>query len=147
VVSVTTADCVPILLVDEELRVAAAIHSGWKGTVANIVGATVKELGDAGVPPSSLRAAVGPCIYREAFEVGEEVAAHFEEAFVFREGYAKPHVDLLAVVLAQLRGAGLVASAVETVGSCTHASPDRFFSYRRDGVSTGQALSFIGFLS
>ena len=145
IVSVTTADCVPILLTDVGGRVAAAVHSGWRGTVANIVGATVETLLAQGVRPSELRAAIGPCIYLPAFEVGEEVAEHFNPRYVAREGYANPHVDLPRLVRDQLLEAGLDADAVEVVGACTHRHPERFFSYRRDGASTGQALSFVGF--
>lgn len=143
VVSVTTADCVPILLGDGSF--AAAIHSGWRGTVADIVGATVQVLDEAGCDRSTLRAAIGPCIYVDAFEVGEEVAEHFSNDFVLREGFDKPHVDLLSMIRQQLLETGLHADSIDVVGACTHANPDRFFSYRRDGAKTGQALSFAGF--
>ena len=143
VVSVTTADCVPILLGDGSF--AAAIHSGWRGTVADIVGATVQVLDEAGCDRSTLRAAIGPCIYVNAFEVGEEVAEHFSEEFVARGGFEKPHVDLLAMIRRQLLDAGVRADSIDVVGACTHANPDQFFSYRRDGAKTGQALSFAGF--
>ena len=146
VVSVTTADCVPILLVDKSARYAAAIHSGWRGTVANISGACVRVLAEAGCEPSSLSAAIGPCIHQSAFEVGDEVAEAFPDRFVAREGYAKPHVDLTRMVREQLVAAGLKPEQVQSVGACTHDNPETFFSYRRDGVTTGQALSFIGFV-
>lgn len=143
-VGVLTADCVPVLVADREGEVAAAVHSGWRGTVANIVGATVRTLVEAGVAPTRLVAAVGPCIEREAFEVGPEVAAHFDASFVDDRG-ARPHVDLVAAVTAQLCAAGLTPGAVERVGGCTHAHVDRWFSYRRDGAGIGQMLAFAGF--
>ncbi len=145
VVGVLTADCVPILLCDRNARVVAAVHSGWKGTVANIAACTVETLTTAGgVEPGQLLAAIGPCIEVAAFEVGEEVAEHFDARFVHRGFGAKPHVDLVACVRAQLEGAGIPANQIEHVGTCTHAHPELYFSYRRDGAGIGQQLSFIG---
>ena len=148
VVGVMTADCVPILIGDRQASVVAAIHSGWRGTVADIAGATVRVLADAGADPRDLVAAIGPCIEAAAFEVGEEVAGEFEPRFVVRAGpegaYPKPHVDLVACVRAQLEAAGIPAAQIERVGACTHAHPERYFSYRRDGAGIGQMLSFIG---
>lgn len=143
VAGVLTADCVPILLVDEGATVAAAVHSGWKGTVADIAGATVRVLAGV-VEPPRLRAAIGPCIELEAFEVGEEVAERFAPAFVRRGGFERPHVDLVAVVRSQLIAAGVPAGAIERVGGCTYSDPGRYFSYRRDGAGIGQMLAFVG---
>lgn len=144
VAGVLTADCVPVLLADRAGTVAAAVHSGWKGTASNIVGATVEVLAPA-ARPETLVAAIGPCIELAAFEVGEEVAERFDPAFVQREGFARPHVDLVAVVRAQLVAAGVPADSIERVGGCTFADPSRYFSYRRDGAGIGQMLAFIGF--
>lgn len=144
VAGVLTADCVPVLLVDRQGTVAAAVHSGWKGTVADVVGATVREL-TAAVRPDDLLAAIGPCIEVAAFEVGEEVAAQFDPAFVRRDGFVRPHVDLVAVVRAQLVAAGVPAGAISRVGGCTFSDPARYFSYRRDGAGIGQMLAFVGF--
>jgi YfiH family protein len=145
VVGVLTADCVPVLLADREGEVVAAVHSGWRGTVAGIVTHTVRTLAESGgIPPERLVAAIGPCIEQAAFEVGEEVAAQFGDAFVDRTSFPKPHVDLVAVVRAQLVAAGVPATAIERAGACTHANPDRYFSFRRDGAGIGQMMSFIG---
>lgn len=141
-VAVSTADCVPILIADISGTVAAAVHSGWRSTVAGIAGNAVAALK---VDPSTLVAAIGPCIELAAFEVGPEVSAQFDAAFVDATSYAKPHVDLVGVVTSQLVRAGLRAANVERVGACTHAHPQRYFSYRRDGRGTGQMMSFIGF--
>lgn len=144
VVGVLTADCVPVLLADREGEAVAAAHSGWRSTVAGVVTETVRALAEAGIPPGRLTAAIGPCIEQAAFEVGEEVAAQFDDAFVDRTSFPKPHVDLVAVVRSQLVAAGVPASAIERVGACTHSNPDRYFSFRRDGAGIGQMMSFIG---
>ncbi len=140
--AVSTADCVPILLADAAGTVAAAVHSGWRSTVAGIVGAAVAALD---VDPATLVAAIGPCIELATFEVGPEVAEQFDPAFVDATSYAKPHVDLVAAVTEQLRSAGVLPENIERVGTCTYANPERYFSYRRDGKGTGQMMSFVGF--
>jgi len=144
VVGAMTADCVPVLLADEQATVWAAIHSGWKGTVAGVVPATIAALRDHGVAPSKLRAAIGPCIELAAFEVGPEVAERFPDEVVDRESYARPHVDLVAMVQRQLAAAGVLVENTERVGGCTHTDARRYFSYRRDGAGIGQHLAFIG---
>ena len=141
-VAVSTADCIPILLADQEGTVAAAVHSGWRSTAAGIAANAVAALD---VDPSTLVAAIGPCIELAAFEVGPEVARQFDTAFVDATSYAKPHVDLVGVVTAQLEAAGVRSQNIERVGACTHANEARYFSYRRDGAGTGQMMSFIGF--
>lgn len=145
VVAVMTADCVPILICDRGATVVAAAHSGWRGTVANIAGQTVEILRTrGGARPADLLAAIGPCIEVAAFEVGEEVAAEFDERFVDRSHGERPHVDLVACVRAQLEAAGIPAAQIERVGGCTHTDPKLYFSYRRDGAGIGQHLSLIG---
>ena len=122
------------------------MHSGWRGTVANIAGEAVRVLADAGVEPGRMVAAIGPCIEQRAFEVGPEVADQFDDAFVERVRWPKPHVDLVGVVRSQLQAAGLPGGAITRVGGCTHDHPERYFSYRRDGKGIGQMMSFIGFV-
>lgn len=142
--AVLTADCVPILLGDSDGSIAAAVHSGWRGTAANIVGATVERLvSAAGVARESLIAAIGPCIEVEAFEVGPEVVAYFDPAFVVHRA-ERTWVDLVGAVRRQLIDAGVPEASIERVGGCTFAHPDRYFSYRRDGAGIGQMMAFIG---
>lgn len=143
-VGVLTADCVPVLLADAEATVWAAIHSGWKGTVAGVVPATMRALTKEGIDPGELRAAIGPCISLEAFEVGPEVACQFPDEVVERSRFARPHVDLVAMVRRQLIAGGVCPENVERVGGCTHTDAHRYFSYRRDGAGIGQHLAFIG---
>lgn len=144
---VRTADCVPVLLTSLRGDRFAALHSGWRGTVADIVGEGVRALcqeTSRELAPSELFAMVGPCIERNAFEVGQEVADQFPAQHRLRYGSGRWHVDLVSMVFEQLRAAGVLATNCVRVGACTHDHPDRFFSYRRDGRPTGQMLSFIG---
>jgi YfiH family protein len=150
-VGVVTADCVPVLLVDEPGRVGAAVHAGWRGTLAGIVsGAVASTTAQTGTRASDLRAAIGPAVGPCCYEVGREV----REAFVASHGEAlvapafttsrpRPHLDLRLLVRLHLELAGVSASAIETLGPCTVCDPT-YASYRRDGPRAGRQLSFIG---
>jgi YfiH family protein len=145
IVGVYTADCVPILIADDDGRVAAA-HAGWRGTVKGVAAAAVETLVSIGAHRERLRAALGPSICTRCFEVGEEVAAEFERVVpeaVFRFASARPHVDLWAANARLLIAAGLSPDAIDAAPPCTMCDPERFFSYRRDGANIGQHLSFI----
>ena len=109
VVGVYTADCVPILIADDEGRVAAA-HAGWRGTVAGVANAAVEALVSIGARRERLRAALGPSICAHCFEVGDEVAAAFDAlapSSVIRTDGKKPHVDLWEANRLVLAAAGM----------------------------------------
>ena len=136
-VGVRVADCVPVLVGSARTGDVAAIHAGWRGVVAGVVGEAVRllEAGDRG----ELVAAIGPCIGPCCFEVGREVGAQL--GFVVREAGGKVFVDLRAAVRAQLAALGV--TRVEDVAGCTKHEPERFYSFRRDGPSSGRMLAAI----
>ena len=137
------ADCTPILLADPVTRVCAAVHAGWKGTVAKIVEKTAKRMiENRGSNPSDILAYIGPCISLAHFEVGDEVAAQFDEAFKTRKG-AKWHVDLKAANAAQLQALGIQQLEVDPY--CTVENNADFFSHRTEKGLTGRMLALIGF--
>ncbi len=137
------ADCTPILVADPVTRVCAAIHAGWKGTVARIVEKTAKRMiENRGSNPADLLVYIGPCISFAHFEVGDEVAAQFSEEFKTRKG-AKWYVDLKAANEAQLRAIGI--QQIEIDPSCTVANNADFFSHRTEKGVTGRMLALIGF--
>ncbi|RMG06480.1 MAG: peptidoglycan editing factor PgeF [Planctomycetota bacterium] len=145
--AVRTADCVPVLLAAP--CGVAAVHSGWRGTAQDVVGAAVAALAAAtGDAPEDFSAAIGPCISAEAYEVGEEVVEGIrasglpEKVFLSRRG-SRWHVDLSAAVSAQLRRAGV--RSVDRLGVCTHGDA-RCFSHRRDGPQTGRQAALIALL-
>jgi len=145
VVGVYTADCVPILLADDEGRVAAA-HAGWRGTVAGVANAAVEALVSIGARRERLRAALGPSICAHCFEVGDEVAAAFDAlapSSVIRADGQKPHVDLWEANRLVLAAAGVPEENIDAAPPCTMCEPERFFSFRRDGEGIGQHLSFV----
>jgi polyphenol oxidase len=144
-VGVSTADCVPILLVDPDGQRVAAVHSGWRGTEAHIVARTVEALVARGARASRLLAAVGPCIqaccYEVSAELGERFRAGFGERVVVREP-GRVRLDLARAVRQSLEGAGLLPAHVDVLPDCTACDAGRFFSHRRDAGRTGRHLSF-----
>ena len=141
--SVIAADCGVVLLSDRGVGVVGACHSGWRGTVAGIVGETVRAMEALGASPSRTRAYVAPCISLDAFEVGEEVAEQFDDAVVGRRAeWPRPHVDLKAVLEGQLRDVGV--SDIEVAAGCPVLDNDRFYSYRAEGGTAGRMVGFIG---
>lgn len=141
---VAVADCVPVLLAAPEGRAVAAVHAGWRGTVALAAAEGAAALAAAaGVDAGRLRAVVGPSIGPCCYEVSGELAARFEAAFgpeVVRRGGAGPRLDLWAANVAALRRAGV--AEVEVLGRCTACEPATFFSHRRDAGRTGRMVAF-----
>lgn len=140
IAGVGIADCCPILLADPVRRVAAAIHAGWKGTVAQIVYKTASAMIAQGSNPTDILAYIGPCISLENFEVGEEVAAQFEHKEKRGERW---HVDLKATNAAQLQSLGI--TQIEISDYCTVEHNDLFFSHRLEKGITGRMLAVVGF--
>lgn len=143
VCAILTADCLPVLFCNRARTAVAAAHAGWRGLAAGVLEAAVAALKS---PPGDILAWLGPAIGPAAFEVGEEVRAAFlsrqaAAAAAFQPGATgKWHADLYA--LARLRLAAAGVTAVYGGGWCTHTEAQRFFSYRRDGI-TGRMASLI----
>lgn len=146
-VAVTVADCVPILIAHRSGRAVAAVHAGWRGTEARIVGEMVKRLSAAGFKPNDLVAALGPAIGPQNFEIGAEVVASLQAAFpqtdtlqIAEKG--KGFANLWDLNTIALEEAGLLPSQIDVVAHCTVGSSD-YFSYRRDKGDTGRQCGII----
>lgn len=137
-VAVKTADCIPILLVDEENRAIAAVHAGWRGTVRGIAQQAVRGMqAQFGASLANMYAAIGPGIGKCCYEVGADVAAQFGES-------APSHIDLVDANRRQLAAAGVPDPRIYAARLCTKCGADDFHSYRRDKEQAGRMLSFIG---
>ncbi len=141
VCAVMTADCLPVLFCNREGTRVAAAHAGWRGLAGGVLEATVRALG-----AGDWMAWLGPAIGPEAFEVGPPVRQAFLDKLgdcedAFRQT-SENHwlADLYALARISLSQAGV--TAVYGGGECTHADPERFFSYRRDG-QTGRMATLI----
>jgi YfiH family protein len=151
---VKTADCVPILMGDPVTRAFAAVHAGWRGTLATAVVVAVKRLKEEyGANPENLRVAIGasagPCCY----EVGSEVIDAFTSRFgsgpdlftTTRPGHAM--IDLLKANRDQLESAGVVTERIHTAPICTMCRTDLFFSYRKEKNlhgKVGRLMAVVG---
>ena len=140
VVAIRTADCLPILLVDDRRRAVAAVHAGWRGTVAGIAQRAVEAMrAQFGSLPEDLHAAIGPGIGPCCYEVGPQVAAQFG-----RQGRA--HVDLAEANRRQLIDAGVTPERIYASNLCTMCRSGEFHSFRRDKEAAGRLYSFAGIL-
>ncbi len=157
---IVTADCFPLLLVDRKTRVVAALHAGWRCTLARIAETGVNLLRSRhGSRPEDLMAAIGPGIHPCCFEVGPDVRQAFGETFGYAAELFTPggsgarqdrfRFDLGEANRRQLLASGLAANQIYMVAECTSCSRDgegrrRYFSYRAEGGVTGRMLSVIG---
>jgi hypothetical protein len=168
---VQTADCVPILLVDPKKRAVAALHAGWRGTLARIAEKTVGEMRKQfGSKPADILAALGPAIGGCCYEVGTELVTEFTSQFADAEEYfdelrtgEEPNplqwlnmmppghqpppknvrLDLRKANRSQLLAAGLRDANILVSNLCTACHPDLFFSYRKEAANSGRLLAAI----
>ena len=143
--AVMTADCLPVVLADNEGQCVAAVHCGWRGLAGGILKRTIEAMP---VTAEHLVAWLGPAIGPSAFEVGAEVLA----AFYLAEGDIAVHpipgsndkyfLDLNVLAGRQLAELGLDPSHILGGDTCTFSDASRFYSYRRDG-QTGRMATLI----
>jgi purine-nucleoside/S-methyl-5'-thioadenosine phosphorylase / adenosine deaminase len=148
---VFTADCVPVLLADAEKGVIGALHAGWRGTLAGIAAAGIREMVGQGARPEAIRAALGPAIGPCCYEVDASLARQFERRIPHAGEHTragdrtdKAYLDLRGIISEQLADAGIERGAIQSVGPCTRCASERYFSRRAAaGSATGLQLSFI----
>jgi polyphenol oxidase len=151
---VLTADCVPVLFVVADRKVAAVVHAGWRGSLAGITGKMVDFLNaEHGISPERVEAAVGPAIGPCCYEIKEDVSRPLidrwgkiaDGCLENREG--KSFLDLRRLNRLTLEQAGVPSRQIFDIGPCTSCAAEDFFSYRRERKETGRQLSFIGWAS
>lgn len=152
---VQTADCVPVLIADVNQRVVAAIHAGWRGTVAQIVEKAVGTMREVyGSRPEDMVATVGPSIGSCCYTVGEEVRSGFGSQFGYADALFRTteegqmYLDLWEANRRQLLDAGVPAESVTVMGECTactiSSGERKYFSHRAEHGFTGRMMSVIG---
>jgi YfiH family protein len=152
ILTIRTADCVPILLVAPAARAVAAVHAGWRGLLGGVIENAVAALGDRyGAKPATIEAAIGPAIGGCCYEFGVEHRDQFmarygsQAAGAWRPGpRGREHLDLRTLAALALQSAGLDPRVIRTVGPCTAEHPESLHSYRRDGAGAGRQISYIG---
>ncbi len=151
--SVHVADCTPILLACPRTGACAALHAGWRGTVAGMARAGVDAMvSQFSCRPADLRAALGPCIGPCCFEVGGEVVDAFMAAMPAARNNGvivpvaghKSHIDLRCFHKSELEAAGVLRENIDASTDCTLCDAERrFYSFRGAGRATGQSVGFI----
>jgi YfiH family protein len=138
---ITAADCLQALLFDPRRRAVGLVHAGWRGLVADVLGATVRAMTESyGCEAATLLAGIGPGLgpcCAEFSDPERELPAHFQRYVRNR------HVDLWAAAGDQLREAGLRPAHIEQQAICTVCARDRFFSHRGDRRLTGRFAAII----
>lgn len=148
-ISITSADCVPLLFFDPVKRVIAAAHAGWRGTRGRIAEKTASAMIEKyNCNPADILVTIGPSISAEVYEVGNEVVEHFtNEGFntaeIVEVRNNAIYLDLWKANKQSLEKAGIKAEHIEIAGICTFAEHERFFSARRLGIKSGRMLSGI----
>ena len=147
------ADCVPLYLVDPVHHAIGISHSGWRGTVRRMGQVTMDAMKEAfGTRPEDVTACIGPSICRDCFEVGEEVAEAFADAFdpKYRDALyranAKPgkyQLDLWKANEIIFQEAGVPKEQIHTTNICTMCNSDYLFSHRRVGEERGNLAAFL----
>ena len=150
---VKTADCVSILLGDPSTGAFAAVHAGWRGTLATVgLKALQSMMAQYGVRPEDVRVAIGPAAAACCYEVGADVIDGFKHSFPDQDLFTATRVDHACIDLpkanrAQLIAAGVDPEKINIAPLCTMCRTDLFFSYRREKNvhgKVGRLMSVIG---
>lgn len=137
---IRSADCVPVFIFDPDTPAVGICHAGWRGTKKGIVPRTLEMLSRSfGSRVRSMKAAMGPAICLDCYEVGGEFNDYFPGFVHFRE--KKHFFDLRGAVRNELAQGGLAPEAIWDSTRCTSCSVDQFYSARKEGVQTGRLIS------
>jgi len=137
-IAVMSADCVPVIVYDKKNNAVAAIHAGWRGTVAHIVEKTLQEMKRIfGTKGEDIIAGIGPSVSQDSYEVGEEVVREVTRAFgsnsnlLIPQPNNKAKLDLWKANTILLREFGVKDANIEVSDLCTVKNNDQFFSARK----------------
>lgn len=141
-ISVMTADCLPVFVLDRKTRAAAIIHAGWKGLFQNIISGSLASMNRIfGSSPSDLICCLGPCIRSCCYEVKEDLLSCFPRFIEKREGSF--FMDMPSRAADELEGAGVRKDRVFDSMLCTCCLPEDFHSFRREGGAAGRNMSLL----
>ena len=147
------ADCVPLYFLDKRRRAIGLSHSGWRGTVSKMGQVTLDAMREAfGTRPEDVTACIGPSICQECFEVGEEVAEAFSQAFARKDWDSLWHkgrpgkyqLDLWRANQLILMEAGVPEENISVTNICTRCNCRYLFSHRKEGEERGNLAAFLG---
>lgn len=147
------ADCVPLYIVDPVHKAIGLSHSGWRGTVNKMGAVTLKEMEkEYGTKPEDVYVAIGPSICQDCYEVSQDVAQAFEEAFpnqkdnkqmLYQKSEEKFQLNLWYANFWVFREAGVLEEHIEVTDVCTCCNPDILFSHRASSGMRGNLGAFL----
>lgn len=136
-IGVLTADCAPILLADEKHKIIGAAHAGWRGAVHGVIKSTIDKMVELGADINEIKAAVGPCIGKDSYEIGEDFMREFKgSGSCFAIVNSHLHFDLPKYCREQLLNTGVISNNIDVFWIDTFANPDDYFSYRYANMHT-----------
>lgn len=149
--TILTADCVPVYLVDPVQKAIGLVHSGWRGTVQRISPKTIHGMTqNFGTNPKDIIAVIGPCICQSCFEVGDEVATVFQEEFgkdaferINKPLDGRAHISLSDAITTSLLECGVQNNNIVQSGLCTACNSDLLFSHRITQGKRGTLAAFL----
>ncbi len=154
---ILTADCLPVLIANRNETIVIGIHAGWRSLLMDIIENSVAQLKE---DPTDLFVWLGPAISQKAFEIGAEVKSAFsyrntllsnipaadqnpDNLFLESKNAGKYYADIYQLAKLRLRNLGISQDQIFGGDFCTFSDPERFYSYRRDGIQSGRLASFI----
>ncbi|VAW24247.1 SAM-dependent methyltransferase, MidA [hydrothermal vent metagenome] len=148
---VLIADCTPILFYDPKNSIIGATHAGWQGAIKGIIANTIKAMENLGADRKEIIAGIGPTIWQENYEVGEQFASDLlekhpqaEKFIAIPKNRTKKHFDLPGFVRSEIKKAGVIQISQTT--QCTYANPQKYFSHRfatHNSAKTGRQIAII----
>jgi len=146
VLTVLTADCVPMIYSDPVAGVIGISHGGWRGILHDIVKNVISAMEKAGSDRGNIQVAVGPCVDSCCYEIYGQRKHDFEAIFdksIFTKHEDKTYLSLAKACKTLLINSGIANANIEIVKSCTSCHESKFYSYHRDGKIIGEMASFM----
>ncbi len=151
-IAVMTADCVPVIFADDKNKIVGVAHAGWGGAISGVLENTIKSMQELGADINNIKAAIGPCIGRDSYEVGLEFYQRFINESNFNSNFFikssktdKYYFDISAFVAYKLSNSGI--KNIDMLDIDTLKNEDKFFSYRRSCIRKeedyGRQLSVV----
>ena len=140
--TVTTADCLPIIFADPASGLISAVHVGWRSFVGGILERYFELSTQLGADINSTRVVIGPGIGSCCFEVGPDVAVLFDEQYIERREN-RCFIDLWKAAGNKIESLGVVKANMSGISECTYCHAEKYYSYRRDKHTQVQMVTFI----
>ena len=142
ILTLKVADCVPVFLHDPSKNIIGLVHSGWRGTVENIVSNAIKLMQKNGAESRDIRCFLGPAIGKCCYEVDGEVAKKIDDKAKVKMEERKWRVGLHEQISLQLASVGVQKKNIRSSEICTYESQG-YHSCRRDGENAGRMFAFL----